>query len=78
MTDGHPPEHDDSQQPRDAIEGQEQDHLHYLAGWRVQGDESGVTVECPDLRRHHLSDEGALALAELLLDKVEERKNDGK
>jgi len=78
MTDGHPPEHDDSQQPRDAIEGRDnqQDHPDYVAGWTVQGDESGVTVECPDLRRHHLTNEEAVALAEFLLDEADTEDND--
>jgi hypothetical protein len=58
---------DDSQQPREAVE---QDHPDYHAGWTVQrfhGDERSVTLECPDFRRHRLTDEQAVALAESLL-----------
>ena len=47
-------------------------HPDYVAGWTVLGDKSGVTVECPDLRRHHLTNEDAVALAKSLLDEAGE------
>ena len=75
IDDGHPPEYDDSQQPREAVGEREQDHPHCHAGWTVQrfsdGSERGVTLECPDLRRHRLTDEQAVALAESLLDEAD-------
>ena len=46
-----------------------------VPGWTVQrysmrGDR-GVTLECPDLRRHRLSDEEAVDLAESLLEQAD-------
>jgi len=44
-------------------------------GWTVHrytdGADRGVTVECPDLRRHRLTDDEAEALAEALLSEVD-------
>jgi len=62
---------DDHKEARTDNGEQDQGHPDYHAGWTVQrfrdGDERGVTLECPDLRRHHLTDEQAVALAESLL-----------
>jgi len=45
---------------------------NHVAGWTVHVDESGVMLECPDLRRHHLTNEEAATLAKSLLDEAGE------
>jgi len=71
-------EHDESQQPRDAIEGKDnqQGHPQHVVGFNVkrfyEDGDSGVVLECPNFRNHYLTDEEAVALAEFLLDGAKE------